>query len=323
MKLELCAELSASHNGSLDRALEIVEAAANAGATHFKLQTWSPGRMCVDRRYTVKRGPWRGRPLAEMYEQAWTPWDWHPVIFDYARVKKLTPFSAAFDRESVDFLEVLGVDRHKVASFEATDLPLIRYMASKGKPILLSTGMASRQEVAAAVEACNGLAIPLACTSTYPADPAAARIADFADCWAMWGLSDHTLGIGTAVAAATLGACYIEKHLTLDRGDGGLDCGFSMEPKEFKAMADACKQAVAATGVSRGNPKESTELRRSLWVIMDTPAGCPLRLYQNVDTARPELGLPPSTDLTGKVAARPLRAGTPLTKDDIHDPRPT
>lgn len=167
--IEFVAELSANHLGSLDRALELVDAAAEAGATAFKLQTWERDTMCIDRSYTLDSGPWKGRRLFELYREAWTPWDWHPIIFDYVRAKGMIPFSAAFDMASVDFLESLGVDRHKVASFELTDLPLIRYMARTGKPIILSTGMATKEE---AVEACMAASINpvtlLACTSAYP-----------------------------------------------------------------------------------------------------------------------------------------------------------
>lgn len=325
-RLEIVAEISANHLGSLERALKIVEAAAEAGATHVKLQTWSPDTMCIDRGYTLRHGPWAGRTLFDLYREAWTPWEWHKPIFDYARILGLVPFSAAFDRESVDFLETLGVDRHKVASFELVDLPLIRYMASKGKPMILSTGMASFDEYIAAFEAAaeaHSHLTFLQCTSAYPADAQDANLETMLDLMGYGtlgidcGLSDHTQGIGVACAAAALGATMIEKHLTLARSDGGPDAGFSMEPAEFKQMVVECRRAALARGrVHYGpGPKESTDLRRSLWITRDVAPGEPLRLGFNVATARPALGLSPATDLEGAIARRYLPAGMPLTQE--------
>lgn len=325
------AEMSANHMGSLDRAHAIVDAAADAGADAIKLQTWSPGSMCIDVSYELTSGPWAGRALVDLYHEAWTPWEWHAPLFEHARSRGLVPFSAAFDRESVDFLETLGVDRHKVASFELVDLPLIRYMASKGKPMILSTGMATFDEISAAVGAAVACRRPrmgraitlLKCTSAYPADPKDAglglgHMVFLQECMdAHIGLSDHTLGIGVAVAAAALGATYIEKHLTLSRADGGPDAGFSMEPAEFKQLVTECRRAAAAIGqVHYGpGPNESTALRRSLWVTVDTEVGEPLELQRNVRTARPALGLSPSFDIHGRRARVPIKAGTPLTME--------
>jgi pseudaminic acid synthase len=326
----IVAEMSANHLGSLRRALDIVDAAADAGADAIKVQTWSPGTMCVDRSYTLDHGPWAGRTLFELYEEAWLPWNWHKPIFERARERGLVPFSAAFDCESVDFLESLGVDRHKVASFELTDLPLIRYMASKGKPMILSMGMASEPEVVVALLAAHRRATLLRCVSAYPSDAADANLAtirwghDFGGMWPVEfppsiGLSDHSLGCGVAVAATALGATYIEKHLTLSRADGGPDAGFSMEPAEFKQLVTECRRAAAAIGVLTYGPTagESTHLRRSLWVVKPILAGEPLRLGDNVRTARPALGLPPSFDLTGKRARVSIAAGSPLTMQAI------
>lgn len=312
----IVAELSANHLGSLDRALRIVEAAARAGADAIKFQTWLPGAMCVSD-YKVERGPWAGRMLRSLYEEAHTPWGWHRALFDAARNLGLVPFSAAFDRESVDFLEDLGVDRHKVASFELVDLPLIRYMASKGKPMILSTGMATWWEIQRASAASAGATHRtwLACTSAYPAHPEDANLEEWAH-RTDWGLSDHSPGIGVACAAAALGASYIEKHLTLARADGGPDAGFSLEPEEFRQLVIECRAAAAA--VSGGVVQrrgETPELRRSLWVVRDTPEGAPLILGENVRTARPALGLPCDAPLTH--AARPLRHGEPLTAGDM------
>lgn len=313
----IVAEMSANHLGSLQRALDIVEAAAYAGADAIKVQTWTPGTMCISD-HLIQHGPWAGMQLRRLYELAHLPWEWHEPIFKVTRAHGLVPFSAAFDCASVDFLETLGVDRHKVASFELTDLPLIRYMASKGKPMILSTGMATLEEIAEAQRACGDLPITsLKCTSAYPADPADANLAILR--YGQWGLSDHTMGIGVACAAAALGATMIEKHLTLRRADGGPDAGFSMEPLEFKELVTECRRAAAAIGtVSYGpGPNESTALRRSLWVKHDMAAGELVVLGGNVVTARPALGLSPSVDLAGKRAARALSAGQPLRQGDF------
>ena len=328
MKPFIVAEMSANHLGSLDRAADIIIAAGRAGADAVKFQTWKPDTMCVSD-YKLTHGPWAGRYLKDLYREAHTPWHWHQIIFDHARKLGLIPFSAAFDKASVDFLETLGVDRHKVASFELTDIPLIRYMASKGKPMILSTGMATFNEAYdASVEAwdagATGLTL-LKCVSAYPSDPADANLACFQTGLAStdnkasatnadWGLSDHSLGIGVACAAAALGATMIEKHLTLKRSDGGPDAGFSMEPDEFKQLVTECRRSAAAIGTVKygPGPHESTSLRRSLWVAKDIEPGEPLVLGDNIVTARPALGLPPSTNLTGKVASTHLKAGTPL-----------
>lgn len=319
--LEICAELSANHNGSLARALQIVDAAADAGADLFKVQVWEPGTMCVGRGIVIHRGPWAGRKMFDLYEEAWTPWEWLPKLFEACRDMGMEPFGAAFDAKSVDYLEALGVKRHKVASFELVDLPLIRHMASKGKPVLLSTGMAARHEVQAACAAAMSVPhIPLACVSAYPARPEDVVLRYWPNMFTEWGLSDHTLGCGVAAAAAALGACYIEKHLTLSRSDGGLDSGFSMEPAEFKLMVETCHQAHAASQHNKHRPKpegENDTMRRSLWVVKDTPAGANLVLGDNVRTARPALGMPCHTPLDGKRAFKDLAAGSPLTLGDI------
>lgn len=319
------AELSANHLGSLPRALSIVKAAADAGADAIKVQTWTPGTMCIDKNLKLDHGPWAGRRLANLYEEAHLPWDWHRKIFDYARMLGLVPFSAAFDRDAVDFLEDLGVDRHKVASFELTDLPLIRYMASKGKPMILSTGMATEQEIVSALSAAwskRHRVTLLRCTSAYPAPPqhaSLASMADLRDYGADVGLSDHTTSHVVPMAATALGATMIEKHLTLSRADGGPDAGFSLEPGEFRAMVVACKAVAEAVGEVRYGPSpgEDTSLRRSLWVSEDVPAGEGIVLGHNIVTARPALGLPCGTNLAGKVAIRQLRAGTPLQEGDF------
>lgn len=326
MKPFIVAELSANHLGSLTRALQIVEAAAEAGANGFKVQTWSPGTMCIDRTYRLAHGPWAGRLLFDLYEEAFLPWAWHRPIFDRARQLGMIPFSAAFDWQAVDFLETLGVDRHKVASFELTDLPLIRYMASKGKPMILSTGMATEKEIQAAIEAAAPRFVTLLkCTSAYPAPLEAMNLMTLGVAETEFigqvapGLSDHTRSHDAAVVATALGATMIEKHLTLSRGDGGPDAGFSAEPNEFAHMVRAVRRAHAALGEVKYGPQpgEDVSLRRSLWLVRDVFEGEPLRLGDNVVTARPALGLSPATPLTGRRAARALKAGAPLVEGDL------
>lgn len=332
--LEVCAELSANHLGSFHRAMRIADAAADAGADLFKVQVWTPDTMCIDPSYTLAEGPWKGRTLVDLYREAHTPWVWLPHLFEHCRELGMEPFGAAFDRASVDYLCELGVKRLKVASFELTDLPLIRYMASKGKPLIISTGMATMDEIIRALDAADVDDVTLLqCVSSYPADASDSNLASMIgkrDCFLTLGspdvgLSDHSLGIGVAVAAAALGASYIEKHLTLNRADGGPDAGFSMEPAEFKQMVTECRRAVFAIGEVRYGPTkgESTELRRSLWVSCDVEAGEVLALNFNVVTTRPALGLPPSfadkmlpppNELRAKHA---IKANTPLTADLI------
>lgn len=324
----IVAEMSANHLGNFRRAMAIVDAAAEAGADAIKLQTWKPGTMCISD-YTLDHGPWKGRKLRSLYEEAHTPWEWHRPLFDRARKLGMIPFSAAFDRESVDFLETLEVDRHKVASFELVDLPLIRHMASKRKPMILSMGMATESEVVDALEASSvGRTTLLRCVSAYPATAEDSNlgtltwIRDFGSMWNVeWppagvGISDHSLGIGVAVAAAALGATMIEKHLTLSRLDGGPDAGFSMEPHEFKQMVVECRRAAAAIGeVKFGpGPNESTELRRSLWVTQDVKAGDVVAFGRNTGTARPALGLAPGAWISyeGAVFQRDVARGTPF-----------
>lgn len=319
----IVAEMSANHMGSLSRALAIVDAAAWAGADAIKLQTWGPDTMCIDRDYKLTSGPWAGRTLFDLYRQAWLPWDWHPAIFARAAERGIECFSAPFDRESVDFLEGLGCTRYKIASFELVDLDLIRYVASKGKPMILSTGMATLQEISDAYSECVDLIVGdvtvLKCTSAYPADASDANLATMSQQLASGmraGLSDHTPGIGVAVAAAALGAVMIEKHLTLSRGAGGLDAGFSMEPHEFKQMVMECRRAAAAIGSVKYGPglSESTDLRRSLYVAKPIRAGDVIT-EEHLCTARPAMGLPCEMKhlAIGSRAAIDMEAGTALT----------
>jgi pseudaminic acid synthase len=319
----IIAELSCNHLGSERRAHQIVEAAAAAGADLFKVQVWQADTMCIRKDYRIGRGPWEGRLLFDLYREAYTPWEWLPGLFDHCRRRGMEPFGAAFDWPSVDYLCQLGVQRLKVASFELTDIPLIRYMASKDKPMILSTGMATEDEIHRAVDATLPLrdaqVTVLKCTSAYPARPESMNLAAMRWDNVRYGLSDHTLGHEAAVIATALGASMIEKHLTLSRKDGGPDAGFSLEPQEFKDMVQAVRRASLTLGeVKYGpQPEEDTILRRSLWVVKDISEGEPLRFGDNVVTARPALGLPPSTSLTGKRAARALAASTPLKQEDV------
>lgn len=315
-ELKLVAELSANHLGDYGRAMEIVEAAAEAGATHFKVQCWKAGTMCVDSTYRVPSGPWAGQSLQRLYAEAYTPWEWLPSIFARCRRLGMEPFGSAFDAASVDYLDGLGVTMHKVASFELIDTPLIRHMASKGKPIILSTGMATQDEIEAAYWAAreNHASITLLrCTSAYPADPAGARLgAEIFHRAHLPGLSDHTPGIGVSVAAVALGATMIEKHLTLRCADGGLDAGFSLEPHEFAQLVTECKRAHAA--IRPAEPQqEHTELRRSLWWAQDIAEGETITAAHLV-TARPALGRPPidMDTLIGTKATRAAKACQPV-----------
>lgn len=321
----IIAELSCNHLGSLDHALKIVEAAAKAGADAVKTQTWSPGKMAVD--YELTRGPWAGRKLEDLYDEAWTPWDWHGPIFRKANELGMEAFSSVFDPDSLMFLENLGVPRYKIASFEMVDAYLIQLAASTGKPLILSTGMAAKDEITMAVNyaraaGCKQLTL-LKCTSAYPARLADANIATMVDMWKSFGcevgLSDHTPGPVAAMAAVANGATVIEKHLTLSRADGGPDAGFSMEPDEFAAMVTGCRQIASALGSIKYGPSESEapqlELRRSLYLAKDVKAGEPIRRH-HVKTARPALGLNPLEFpyVEGRAFAKNAKAGEPLTK---------
>ncbi|MCA2214427.1 pseudaminic acid synthase [Jidongwangia harbinensis] len=329
------AEMSGNHNGSLDTALALVDVAAEAGAHAIKLQTYTADTMTVDvqhPRFQISKGHdlWSGEYLYQLFERAHTPWEWHEPIFERARRHGLTPFSSPFDRTAVDLLEKLDAPLYKIASSEITDLPLVRLAASTGKPLIISTGMASVQEIAAAVEAAQGAGctelVVLSCTASYPAPPEQTnlrRIPVLADTFRVpIGLSDHTLGIGVPVASVAFGACLIEKHITLSRGDGGVDSAFSLEPQELAALVVESERAWQALGTTHIGPteaeQESLRFRRSLYVVADVRAGDVLT-EQNVRSIRPTGGLAPDT--IGTVLGRTFRAdaakGTPLTWDLI------
>ena len=324
MRPMLVAELSGNHLGSLDRALKIAAAAARSGADALKLQTWEPSMMVLDRGYRIQAGPWAGRNLYDLYEAVHTPKEWHKPIFDCCAELGIECFSSAFDRPSVDFLETLNVKRHKVASFELVDLDLIRHASDTGKPLILSTGMATQQEIdeaELAAESVNDLTM-LRCVSGYPSQPEEAGLDLMVKLrhlhFCKVGLSDHTLTDTTAIAATALGASMIEKHFTLSRAQGGPDAAFSLEPEEFRRMANVVRETAAACDPdAKFGPNESEKaqvhLRRSLWWSRDLPAG---HIIQAADlvTARPALGLPPNwkPQLIGRTLNRAAKAGTPV-----------
>lgn len=329
------AEMSGNHNQSLERALEIVEAAAKAGAHALKLQTYTADTMTLDLTeggfyISDPNSLWQGKSLFQLYQEAHTPWEWHKPIFDRARALGLIAFSTPFDETAVDFLEELGVPAYKIASFENTDLPLIRKVACTGKPMFISTGMATVAELDETVRTardagCRDLVL-LKCTSTYPADPRLSNLLtipnmrELFDCEV--GLSDHTMGYGAAIAAVVLGASVIEKHFTLNRNDGGVDASFSLEPNELAHLCESVSHAHQAMGcVSYGpaaSEARSLSFRRSLYIVKDMKAGETLSTA-NIRRLRPGDGLAPKyyDTVMGKRIARDVTRGTPLTWDLI------
>jgi len=326
----IIAEMSGNHNQSLDRALAIVEAAAKAGAHAVKLQTYTADTMTLDitKKEFFINDPdslWKGKSLYDLYKEAYTPWEWHKPIFDRCKELGIIGFSTPFDDTAVDFLEELDVPCYKIASFENTDLPLIRKVAATGKPMIISTGMATISELDETVRrareaGCRDL-ILLKCTSSYPAAPENTNIltishmAKLFDCQV--GLSDHTMGIGAAVASVALGATMIEKHFTLSRADGSVDSAFSMEPDEMRALVAETKRAWQALGKISYGPtekeKKSLIFRRSLYIVQDMKKG-DILTKENLRAIRPGLGLPPKyyDMLLGKRVNRNVQRGTGL-----------
>jgi len=327
----IIAEMSGNHNQSLHRALQIVEAAARAGAHALKLQTYTADTMTLDVhgegfQIEDKGSLWAGASLYKLYQQAYTPWEWHGPLFERARALGMTAFSTPFDESAVAFLEELDAPAYKIASFENTDLPLIRRVARTGKPMIISTGMATAGEIDEAVRTardagCNDLVL-LKCTSTYPATPENTNVSTIPhmrqlfDCQV--GLSDHTMGVGASVAAVALGATVIEKHFTLRRADGGVDSTFSLEPEELAQLVTESERAWQSLGhVSYGPTaaeRNSLQFRRSLYVVRDLQAGDQLT-PENVRAIRPGLGLPPKhlEQVMGLHVKGPVARGTPLT----------
>lgn len=331
----IIAEMSGNHNQSLDKALEIVEAAANSGAHALKIQTYKPDTMTLDldeREFHISDTDslWAGTSLYKLYEKAHTPWDWHKPIFDRANELGMLVFSTPFDETAVDFLEKLEVPCYKIASFENTDVDLIKRVSATGKPVIISTGMASVAEldetVRAAREAgCKDL-ILLKCTSTYPASAANTNILTIPHMRELFGcevgLSDHTIGIGVSVASVALGATIIEKHFTLNRGEGGVDSAFSMEPAEMRDLVVEAERAWQALGrVSYGPTeaeKKSLLFRRSLYIVKDLKEGDRFS-NENIRAIRPGLGLSPKylEMVIGKKVSRNVNRGTAMDWDLI------
>ncbi len=329
----IVAELSGNHNGSLDRALDLVRAVSTTGASHVKIQTYTADTITLD----VDRPPflipedhplWGGRSLHALYEEAHTPWSWHEPIFELARELNLIPFSSPFDPSAVDFLESAGVSLYKVASIEIGDLPLIKYIGSTKKPVVISTGAATLSDIDRSVEAATSGGAEsvtlLVCTSAYPAAPEDAnirRITTLKDAFGLpVGLSDHTLGIGVSIAATALGASMIEKHVTLSRDDGGVDSAFSAEPDELRQLVRECRNAAISLGspIVRPTASEDTSLglRRSLYVTQDVAAGDEASSL-NVRSVRPAGGLSPEQidHVIGLQFSCDAQAGTPVTWD--------
>jgi len=329
------AEMSGNHNQSLDQALRIVEAAAKAGAHALKLQTYTADTMTLDiseGEFFIKdpNSLWAGSSLYALYEKAHTPWEWHAPIFARARELGMLAFSTPFDESAVDFLESLDVPAYKIASFENTDIPLIRKVAATGKPMIISTGMASIAELDESVRAareagCTDLVL-LKCTSTYPASPENSHIRTIPHLAQLFGcqvgLSDHTMGVGVSVAAVAMGATVIEKHFTLDRADGGVDASFSLEPAEMASLVIETERAWQGLGVVRYGATQAEQkslvFRRSLYVVQDIAEGEAFS-KDNIRAIRPGLGLAPKhiDTVLGRNARQPLKRGTALSWDVV------
>jgi pseudaminic acid synthase len=327
------AEMSANHNGDLASALRIIDEAKMAGADAVKIQTYTADTITLDSDlpdFQIYEGLWKGRTLHQLYDWAHTPWDWHKPMFDHARKADLTIFSSPFDSSAVDLLEDLGAPAYKIASFEAVDLPLIRYCASTGKPLIISTGMADAEEISEAIAAahdggCRELII-LHCVSGYPApssDYNLATIPDIAERFGViTGLSDHTLDNTSAIASVALGASMIEKHVTLDRSRGGPDDSFSLEPAELAALCQGAYTAWEALGRVDYGCKSSeagnVKYRRSLYFVKDLAAG-ELLMPDAVRSVRPGFGLPPKMldQIIGRRIARAVSKNTPVRLEDL------
>jgi pseudaminic acid synthase len=324
------AEMSGNHNGSLEQALRIVDAAAQAGAHALKIQTYTADTMTLDLdegefHISDPGSLWAGTSLYRLYQQAMTPWEWHEPIFARARQLGMVPFSTPFDASAVDFLERLQVPCYKIASFENIDLPLIRKAAATGKPLIISTGMANAAELDEAVKAARGAGcrdlILLKCTSTYPASAENSNLLTIPHMRELYGceigLSDHTLGVGVAVASVALGASVIEKHFVLSRSEGGVDAAFSLEPHEFKSLVEESERAALALGKVSYGPtaaeEKSLQFRRSLYFVRDVRAGAVISAA-DVRAIRPGRGLPPKylDVVIGRKVRGDVRRGSPV-----------
>ncbi|MDD5751697.1 MAG: pseudaminic acid synthase [Candidatus Peribacteraceae bacterium] len=329
----IVAELSANHGQDFDRAVQTIHAMKEAGADAVKLQTYTPDTMTIDcdrAEFRIGKGTaWEGKTLYELYGEASTPWEWHPKLQKTAESLGLDFFSTPFDASAVDFLEGLHVPAHKIASFELTDIPLIRKIASTQKPVILSTGMGSGEEIEDALSAIrqegNDQCVLLKCTSAYPAAPDQMNLSTIPDMMKRFGiavgLSDHSLGSAVPVAAAALGACIIEKHFCLSRKEKGPDTAFSLEPQEFREMADAVRTAQRALGIVAYGPCDTKEraslaFRRSLFAVENIAAGETFT-PRNIRSIRPANGLPPKeiSGILGRQAKKDIERGTPLSRD--------
>ncbi len=332
-KVFIIAELSANHNGSLETAKETIRAAKRAGADCIKLQTYTADTITINSNkddFLIKGTIWDGQNLYNLYQQAYTPWEWHKELFDVAKQEGLVCFSSPFDKTAVDFLETLDAPAYKIASFEITDIPLIEYVASKGKPVIISTGIAELADIELAVDACkrmgNTKIALLKCTSSYPAPIEEANmsmIKDLANRFGVVaGLSDHTMGATVPIVATVLGAKIIEKHFILDRSVGGPDASFSMNEVEFSEMVKSIREAESAIGVVdyalTDKQLKGKEFSRSLYVVEDMKEGDIIN-EQNVKSIRPGYGLHPKfySQVLGKQINADLEKGTRLSLDDI------
>jgi pseudaminic acid synthase len=326
----IIAELSANHRQDLNIAIESLKAMKEAGADAVKLQTYTPDTITIDcdnEYFQIKHGTiWDGKSLYDLYKEAYTPWEWHPTLKKVADDIGLIFFSTPFDRSAVDFLETMNVPVYKVASLEITDIPLIEYMASKGKPVIISTGIATGSDIAEAIDACNRTGneqvILLRCTTEYPTpleDVNLRTIPDMLDTFnKLVGLSDHTLGISVPIAAVALGACVVEKHFILSKDLGGPDAAFSLNPQEFAAMVKSIREVEKALGNVLYNLSAETlksrEFCRSLFIVKDIQAGETFTL-ENIRSIRPGYGLAPKylNHFLGKKTQRDIKRGTPVT----------
>ena len=331
----IIAEMSGNHNQSLERALAIVDAAADAGVDAVKIQTYTADTMTIDIDtgeffISDKDSLWKGETLYHLYEKAHTPWEWHTAIFERCKERGIMGFSTPFDDTSVDFLEDLGVPCYKIASFENVDLPLIRKVARMGKPIIASTGMTTVAELSDLVQTvrengCTDLTL-LKCTSSYPASPEGTNLRTIPHMRELFGcavgLSDHTLGIGAAVASVALGAVVIEKHFTLSRAEGGVDAAFSLEPAEMAQLVRECRTAALALGAvsyeRAEQEQKSLQFRRSLYVVEDMKAG-DVFTEKNLRRIRPGMGLSPKyyDALLGRCVKCDVKRGTPVSWDVV------
>ena len=330
----IIAELSANHNGSLEFAKETIRAAKRAGADAIKLQTYKADTITLDvkeSQFKINHGTeWDGRYLYDLYEEAHLPWEWHQELFETAAIEGLICFSSPFDPTAVDLLETLNVPAYKIASYEITDIPLIELVASKGKPVIFSTGIAGEHDIKLAVEACkkqgNDQIIILKCTSAYPTPPEQANLATISEIAnrfnVMAGFSDHTLGIVAPVLSVAYGARVIEKHFILDKSDGGVDSHFSLDEREFQEMVDAVRIAEKMTGEANfeitDKMKGQRDFSRSLYVVEDIKKGNPITEF-NVRSIRPGYGLHPKyyREILGKKVNTDVMKGTPMSFDFV------